>query len=128
MDACSLANVGAVARSLDSSPADPPALSVRVLSTGDRSLRVLVRGELDLLTSPKFETAVTGALGEADEVVVDLSQVTFIDSTGLSSILSTVSTSQLNGSRLTISSTLAPQARRVFELAGMDATLPLVDE
>jgi anti-sigma B factor antagonist len=128
MDACSLANVGAVARSLDSSPADPPALSVRVLSTGDRSLRVLVRGELDLLTSPKFETAVTGALGEADEVVVDLSQVTFIDSAGLSSILSTVSTSQLNGSRLTISSTLAPQARRVFELAGMDATLPLVDE
>jgi anti-sigma B factor antagonist len=99
-----------------------------VLSTGERSLRVLVGGELDLLTSSKFEVAVTGALSEADEVVVDLSQVAFVDSTGLSSILAVVSASQLNGSRLTISSTLAPQARKVFELAGMDVVLPLVDE
>jgi anti-sigma B factor antagonist len=105
-----------------------PELSVRVLSTGERSLRVLVGGELDLLTSSKFEVAVTSALSEADEVVVDLSQVAFVDSTGLSSILAVVSASQLNGSRLTISSTLAPQARKVFELAGMDVALPLVDE
>jgi anti-sigma B factor antagonist len=99
-----------------------------VLSTGERSLRVLVGGELDLLTSSKFEVAVTSALSEADEVVVDLSQVAFVDSTGLSSILAVVSASQLNGSRLTISSMLAPQARKVFELAGMDVALPLVDE
>jgi anti-sigma B factor antagonist len=121
-------NVGAVAHTGDPSPAGGPALTVRVLSTGQRSLRVLVRGELDLLTSSKFEAAVTSALSEADEVVVDLSQVAFVDSTGLSSILAVVSASQLNGSTLTISSTLTPQARKVFELAGMDDALPFVDE
>lgn len=121
-------NVGAVAHPGDPTPADGPALSVRVLSTGERTLRVFVGGELDLLTSSKFEAAVTRALSEADEVVVDLSQVAFVDSTGLSSILAVVSTSQLNGSTLTISSTLAPQARKVFELSGLDEALPLVDE
>jgi len=34
----------------------------------------------------------------------------------------------LSGGRLVISSTLAPQPRRLFEVAGMDRTLPLADD
>jgi anti-anti-sigma factor len=108
-------------------PGGPP-FAVRVISTGERAARVLVKGELDLASSPNLDRAITRALADADDVVLDLSQVSFIDSTGLSTILAGVSTSQLNGGRLTISSTLAPQARKLFELAGMDSALPLVDE
>jgi anti-sigma B factor antagonist len=61
-------------------------------------------------------------------VVLDLSEVSFIDSTGLSAILGGVSTSQLKGGRLTISSALAPQSRKLFELVGMERALPIVDE
>jgi anti-sigma B factor antagonist len=109
-------------------PANTTALNVRVISTGERAARVLVAGELDLATSAKLDDALTEALTDADEVVLDLSKVSFIDSTGLSTILSGVSTSQLNGGKLTISSALAPQARRLFELVGMERALPIVDE
>jgi anti-sigma B factor antagonist len=102
--------------------------AVRVISTGERAARVLVTGELDLATAPKLDQALATALGDADEVVLDLSQVTFIDSTGLSTILAGLSTSQLSRRKLMISSMLGPQPRRLFELAGMDAKLPLVDE
>jgi len=99
-----------------------------VVSTGERAVRVLVSGELDLATAPRLDAALTRALTDADDLVLDLSNVTFIDSTGLSAILAGVSASQLNGSSLAISSTLAPQARKLFQLAGMESTLPLVDE
>lgn len=101
---------------------------MRVITTGERTARVLVAGELDLATSPRLDKALTNALTDADDVVLDLSKVTFIDSTGLSAILADVSASQLGGSRLAISSTLAPQPRRLFELAGMDGALPFIDE
>jgi anti-sigma B factor antagonist len=109
-------------------PGSPVNLTVRVISTGDRAARVLVVGELDLASSEKLDRALTQALTDADEVVLDLSEVSFIDSTGLSTILSGVSTSQLNGGKLTISSSLPPQARKLFELVGMQDALPIVDE
>jgi anti-anti-sigma factor len=112
----------------EQSAALDPTLSVRVLSTGERSLRVLVGGELDLATSTRLDQALTRALADADQVVLDLSNVTFIDSSGLSAILAGVNASQLDGAKLTISSTLAPQPRKLFELAGMAGALPLVDE
>lgn len=85
-------------------------------------------GELDLATSPRLDQALTTALGDAEDIVLDLSEVTFIDSTGLSAILAGISSSQLNRRKLAVSSRLGAQARRLFELAGMDGALPLVDE
>jgi anti-sigma B factor antagonist len=122
------AKVALVASLLDPDLQGPPAFSVRVISTGERAARVLVSGELDLATSPKLDRALDGALGDADEVVLDLSAVTFIDSTGLSTILAGISSSQLNRRKMTISSRLGAQPRRLFELAGMNGALPLVDE
>ena len=98
------------------------------MSTGERAARVLVAGELDLATAPSLERALSGALEAADDVVLDLASLTFIDSSGLSAILAGVSASHLNGGRLVISSTLAPQPRKLFELAGMGGILPFVDE
>lgn len=89
---------------------------------------MLVTGELDLATSPQLDETLTEVLAETEEVVLDLSGVTFIDSTGLSTILVGISSSKLNGGTLKISSMLTPQAQRLFELAGMERTLPLVDE
>jgi anti-sigma B factor antagonist len=120
--------VGDVEGAVDLHTADGLPFGVRVISTGERAARVLVTGELDLATAPKLDQALGTALGQADEVVLDLSMVTFIDSTGLSTILAGVSTSQLNRRKLTISSALAAQPRRLFELSGLDATLPLVEE
>jgi len=112
----------------DGGSAGSLAFNVRVINAGDGSARVLVTGELDLATAPRLDSALTSALSDWALVVLDLSSVSFIDSTGLSTILAGVSTSQLNGGRLVISSTLGPQPRKLFELAGVDGTLPIADE
>lgn len=112
----------------DRGSATGPPFNVRVIGVGERGARVLAAGELDLATSPTLDRALTDAIADSDDVVLDLANVTFIDSTGLSTILAGVSASQLSGGRLVISSTLAAQPRRLFELAGMDRTLPLADD
>jgi anti-sigma B factor antagonist len=109
-------------------PDGRPPFGVRLVSTGSRAARVLVAGELDLATAERFDEAVTQALAEADDVVLDLSNVTFIDSTGLSSLLAGVSASHLRDRRLVISARLGAQPRRLFEVAGIEGALPLVDE
>ena len=109
-------------------PAGELPLTVRVISAGERAARVLVSGELDLATSPKLDQALTTALTDADDVVLDLSGVTFIDSTGLSTILAGISSAQLGRRSLKVSSRLGAQPRRLFELAGVNGALPLVDE
>lgn len=51
------------------------------------AVRILVHGELDMATGPRVDEAVRAAAREARRVVLDLSQVTFFDSTGLQVVL-----------------------------------------
>jgi anti-sigma B factor antagonist len=102
-------------------------LEVRISRSAGSAARVVVRGELDLANAPRLRELLPCAYVEADEVVLDLSGVHFIDSSGLCAILSALHETRISGKRLTISSALAPQARRLFELAGVAGKLPLVD-
>jgi anti-sigma B factor antagonist len=50
----------------------------------DGDARLVVAGELDLATAPRVAEAVDGALGRgARRVVIDLTRLTFLDSSGL---------------------------------------------
>jgi anti-sigma B factor antagonist len=48
---------------------------------------VAVRGEVDLHTAPKFQQAVERAAESEGAVVVDMSEVAFMDSTALSALV-----------------------------------------
>ncbi len=106
----------------------PAQFEIRIFSTGQRALRVVVTGELDLETSPQLQAALERELAEVDQLVLDLSQVEFIDSTGLQAILVAVRASEANSNNFSISSSLAPQVRRLFNLVGLLDRLPLVDD
>src|SRR2546421_10848214 len=97
----------------------PSMFEVVIIGSGDDMLRGVVSGELDIATSPRLDAAVERALGEADDVVLDLSNVDFIDSSGLYVVVAAARGSQANGKRLRISASLSPQVERLFELAGM---------
>ncbi len=112
----------------DSRRVEPAEFAIRVFSTGERAMRIVVTGELDLETSPQLRDALTRALSTGVELVLDLSQVEFIDSTGIHAILAGMRDARINGVDLRISSTLAPQARRLFELVGLLDKLPLVED
>jgi anti-anti-sigma factor len=89
--------------------------------------RTLVRvaGDLDLETAPKFLAAVgpdldTGTGG----LVVDLSRVTFIDSSGLSALIRVNQRMSAAGRELSIIAP-GPSAAKIFEITGLDQVLPL---
>jgi anti-sigma B factor antagonist len=53
-----------------------------------RTYRVAARGEIDMATKPQFHEAVTNAAaGAEDRLVVDLTDVRFVDSGGLAVLI-----------------------------------------
>jgi anti-sigma B factor antagonist len=83
-----------------------------------------VEGELDLASAPSLKWALTDILAAGhDQVVVDLSLVTFIDSTALG-VLVGVRKNLSPGARLAITCA-HPDVLNIFELTGLDATFDL---
>ena len=66
------------------SPGTPPdtAFDARVVACNGE-LRVAVSGEIDIATSSRLWLAIDGALGTCRRIVLDLTETTLIDSTGL---------------------------------------------
>jgi anti-sigma B factor antagonist len=86
-----------------------------------------VEGELDLSSADGLGQAVADQLSPGGEILLDLSQVGFIDSTGLAAVLAAVTHAGENAVKLEISSTLQPQPLRLLELTGVLGQLPLAD-
>lgn len=87
--------------------------------------RVSPGGDLDLVTAPLLARAMREA--EADSgapILLDLSGVSFMDSSGLATVLEAVQRSRDAGDRLTIRAG-ARAVVRVFDLADLMDELPL---
>jgi anti-sigma B factor antagonist len=86
-----------------------------------RTSLVSVEGELDLFTAPSLKQMLVDALhAGSSRFVVDLSLVTFIDSTTLG-VLVGITRRLDDGARLTIVCT-RPNVRKIFEFSGLDGT------
>jgi anti-anti-sigma factor len=92
---------------------------------GEASVRVRVRGELDLATSPALGEALAREIADGKSVVVDLSGVTFIDSSALNTLIRAHRLSEANGGGFRVSPDLPRQVTRVFRITGLDALLPI---
>jgi anti-anti-sigma factor len=100
--------------------------TVATMKTGDGAYVVTVGGELDLYSSPRL-TAELGALtADAAEVVLDLTDVTFMDSTALGSILASARLLRDAGGRLSLVASGA-STRKLLALVGVDRVLPVYE-
>lgn len=61
----------------------------------DRPPTVVVSGDLDLANVTEFEEAMTGALGGAGALTVDLTDVTYCDSASLRALFALAATTEL---------------------------------
>jgi anti-sigma B factor antagonist len=111
-------------------PANPKALrdlSIDAERDGGQH-RLLLRGDLDLTSAPKLTDAVARACADgATEVVLDVSRLEFIDSTGLRAILTsrTLCEEALCGFSLTPGrEQIRHQVRRLLEITGLIGRLP----
>jgi anti-sigma B factor antagonist len=99
------------------------------LSRTSRATVMTLHGELDVVCADAFKRR----FGEATEdepahVVVDVRELTFIDSTGLALLLGVNEMSQDGGFELSIISTEGNAPSKIFRMTGTDKILPLVDE
>ena len=84
----------------------------------DGCVVVTVRGEVDLAASSRFADVIADALQCSHQVVFDMADVTFLDSTGLRSIIVALNAVQDGGS-VTLRNT-PHVVRRVFTIGGID--------
>jgi anti-anti-sigma factor len=94
----------------------PEQFAIRVLPQGG-IVRVRVIGEVDRQTAPMLEEALLREVDAGSEVLLDLSEVSFIDSSGLHAIIAAAERAKFNGGALAMGSPLPPQARRMIEIA-----------
>lgn len=100
-----------------------PSLEV-VTEPSPQGVRVLARGELDMHTAPDVTDALaTAEASGPDSVVLDLSGITFIDSTGLRLIVAASVRSSEHGGQLSI--VPSPAVDRVIDLCDIRGQLPL---
>jgi anti-anti-sigma factor len=93
---------------------------------GAGAVTIRLAGELDVATAPRVEEELKQAeAGEEATIVLDLSGLTFMDSTGVRLVLSAHARSRQDSDRLRL--VRGPHAvHRVFELSGVADTLPFV--
>jgi anti-anti-sigma factor len=82
-------------------------------------LRLILLGELDLATVPKFTAALNQLKMESEHARVDLSQLKFIDSTGLSALVVGLRDARSNGWRLEVGRDVSEQVARVITVSGV---------
>jgi len=82
---------------------------------------VQVRGEIDLATAPDLESTIRKVLDDAPRGVdLDLQNLTFIDSSGLRSLVAISKDASARGLPLALRN-VPRHAQRVLELTGLDA-------
>ncbi len=87
---------------------------------------LVLQGEMDLVTASELEDTVAAlCLEGARELLLDMRQVVFIDSSGLRTVLASMDMCRLHGCELMLIP--GPACRRLFEITGVLDDLPLLE-
>ena len=91
---------------------------------------VVLKGDVDLESSPAAREVLLKSVEGAGKVLVDLSSVTYIDSSGVASLVEALQAAKRNGGTFALVAASDP-TRRVLELARLDKVFAMyttVDE
>lgn len=88
---------------------------------------VAVAGELDALSAPQLDEHLTEVLNDSPKrLVVDLTEVDFLDSTGLGVLIKTLTHLRENDGDLALVAT-SPRILKVLSITGMDQIMTVGD-
>jgi anti-sigma B factor antagonist len=103
----------------------PPSFEVSEEPLSDDAHVITVRGELDLATASEFSRPLFQAIDDGKKaVLVDLSDVVFIGSNGLATLLNGLRRLTRKGGRLALA-TANPTVLRMFEITRTDTTFAI---
>jgi len=87
----------------------------------ERDAHVMVSGDLDIATSPQLVSAVESLAGtEVQRVVLDLSHVTFLDSSGVSALCLAKAKLAVDGTVLVLAALSGP-VKAVLRMCGLES-------
>jgi anti-anti-sigma factor len=90
--------------------------------------RLILSGELDIATAPQVDEAARTMLAEqVRELVIDLSQLTFVDSSGLRMLIALNDRANEEAWKLGLVRPSEPSLS-VFQITGADENLPFIEE
>jgi anti-sigma B factor antagonist len=92
------------------------------LLTVERATGIRLEGELDMSTAPALEEALRTAVDEGGAILIDLSELTFMDSTGIGAFIKAAVA--LNERGCIILHGEQDRVRRVLDLARLDGSVP----
>ena len=107
---------------------DPTGFSISISDRDGRAV-VVIRGELDLATAPDLEAALTERLDAGQDVVVDLRELAFLDSTGLRVLVAShIRAEGGDASFLIVRPRPGAPIKRILDIAGVESVLDVVDD
>jgi anti-sigma B factor antagonist len=98
---------------------------LQLFVSGEATIRLIVAGELDGATAVFLSEQLRQLVADlAGDLTIDIGLITFIDSTGLSLLISLHKQVRASGRTLTVADP-TPMARRLFEITGLDQVLKI---
>ncbi len=103
----------------------PPLFALDVAAT-DGLTTIAVAGELDLASADAFTATIAEGLA-AGSVLVDLSALTFMDSSGVRALNTALREASQRKRELRVRAEMQPSVVQILELTGMMGLLPIED-
>lgn len=101
-------------------------LELATRSEGDVVV-VAASGEVDVFTAPSLDAELVAQLDAgAARLVIDLSSVVFLDSTGLGVLVKNLKRAREAGGWIHLVVT-SDRIRKIFDITGLDASMPIFD-
>ncbi|NJP71523.1 STAS domain-containing protein [Streptomyces sp. C1-2] len=103
------------------------ALDPSIRLTGDRTAVVAVVGDVDLHTASELRTRAQAVLDQgAPHLVLDMEQVDFVDSTGLTTLIVLLQAAQAAGGSLRVAR-IPERLVRMVTITGVSQLIPMYD-
>ena len=99
---------------------------VHIEHDGGRTSAIRVCGEIDMATAPRLEAAFARC-GQSCDVIIDLTQVTFLDSSALKVLVHNAKKLHGAGHQIRLEG-LSDHQRRVVRLTGLNRVLNVAEE
>jgi anti-sigma B factor antagonist len=97
----------------------PPELTISLHAADPRAIRLTVSGELDYTSAPRLRAALDEVpLAPGSGLIIDLSGLTFCDSSGISVLVAAHHLANAAGSTLALAA-VPPAVLKVFEITGL---------
>jgi anti-anti-sigma factor len=105
----------------------PQSFSIELTDGPDGSVTVRAVGDLDLLTAPELRGALDRLAAEKRPALLDLTEVSFMDSSGLATLIHATREAQRDGWSFAVTGELSAPVALLFELTEVRAQIPFAD-